>query len=329
MICFRKTHAVVIAAAATFGLAASEKLVAESPDTTAPNITYTATGTFATPQLSGADVFKLAGEPFSIMVVVNSATPPTTHGSNWAKYTDLKMTGTVSSGLEPTPITIKSGLTSLELAIGNPKYDVFTMFAPVDILNGTQINITGTIELPPGTLTKPLAHPFASVALGPCTQPVPPGPCVDTVLYTDPATGQSTTLGIASGTVKGTIPSGSVNATEPASVQLHVDGTQIITAHADGTKSVRAIGSSPVDLGDSSDKVALQFYASGVRDGSEIRVQIAGHDVPVLYAGPADHFAGLDEVSVAVPRSMAGSGNVDVELTVDGRSASPVHIQIQ
>jgi len=37
----------------------------------------------------------------------------------------------------------------------------------------------------------------------------------------------------------------------------------------------------------------------------------------------------LDEVSVRVPRSLAGSGNVDVELTVDGRTASPVHIQIQ
>jgi uncharacterized protein (TIGR03437 family) len=110
---------------------------------------------------------------------------------------------------------------------------------------------------------------------------------------------------------------------------VHAGGAQVITAHADGTKSMRSIGGGPVDLGASSDVVALEFYASGVRDGAGIRVQIAGHDVPVLYAGPAGHFAGLDEVSVAVPRSLAGSGNVDVALTVDGRTASPVHIQIQ
>jgi uncharacterized protein (TIGR03437 family) len=200
------------------------------------------------------------------------------------------------------------------------------MFAPVSVVD-TPIYVTASIQMPPGTISKPLVHPFAAITLGPC---VAPGPCIDTVVYEDPSTGASTTLGIASGTLKATIPSGGPDAAEePASVQLHTGGAQVITAHADGTKTVRPIGTAPVDLGDSSDSVALQFYASGVRDGSAIHVQIAGHDVPVLYNGAAGHFAGLDEISVKVPRSLAGSGNVDVELTVDGRTASPVHIQIQ
>jgi hypothetical protein len=38
---------------------------------------------------------------------------------------------------------------------------------------------------------------------------------------------------------------------EPA--QLHTGGAQVITAHADGTKSVRSIGEASVDLGESSD----------------------------------------------------------------------------
>jgi len=327
--CFRKMHAVAIAGAAMFCLAASEKLVAASPDTTAPNVTYTATGTFASPQLSGSDVFKLAGEPFSITVVVNEATVPSSHGSNWAKYLGLTMNGTVGTGLEPTPYTLHSTMTSIELATGNPAYQTFVMFAPVSVV-GTPIYVTATIEMPTGTLAKPLIHPFAAINLGPCTQPVPPGPCVDTVVYTEPSTGASTTLGIASGTLAGTVPGGGPNTAEaPASVQLHASGAQVVTVHTDGTKSVRPIGTSPVDLGDSSDAVALQFYASGVRDGSEVHVQIAGRDVPVLYSGPAHYFAGLDEVTVKVPRSMAGSGDVQVELTVDSHTASPVHIQIQ
>ena len=218
MICFRKMHVVAIAGAAMFCLAVSEKLVAASPDT-APNITYTATGTFASPQLSGADVFKLAGEPFSIMVVVNAATVPASHGSQWAKYTMLPLTGSISTGLEPTPYAIESKYTSIELATGNPSYDVFAMFAPVSVVD-TPIYVIANIEMPPGTIAKPLAHPFAAIKLGPCTQPVPPGPCVDTVTYSDPSTGATTTLGIATGSLAGTIPSGGPDATEArASVQ--------------------------------------------------------------------------------------------------------------
>jgi uncharacterized protein (TIGR03437 family) len=77
------------------------------------------------------------------------------------------------------------------------------------------------------------------------------------------------------------------------------------------------------------DRVMLQFYASGVRDASEVHVQIAGQDVPVLYAGASGHFPGLDEVTVEVPRSLTGFGDVDVAMTVDGQTASPVRIHIQ
>jgi len=297
------------------GLVTAEELPAAKQ---APTVTYTATGTFAIPATSGGDLFQMAGQPFSISVVASAATVPTKNGAQWASYSKLKMAGTVTSGLEPTPLVISSGLTSIELATGNPKYDVFEMFAPVSVI-GIQINVLANVQMPPGTIAKALIHPFAPISLGP----------PDTVTYSDPTTGNSTTLAIGSGTLVATIPGGQDTMEAPAGVQLHAGGAQAITAHADGTKSVRSIGAAPIDLGAPSDVVALEFYASGVRDGAEIRVQIAGHDVPVLYAGPAGHFAGLDEVSVALPRSLAGSGNTDVALTVDGRAASPLHIWIQ
>jgi len=319
MVCFhvRKMQAVAIAATGVLCLAASQKLVAAS-EATAPNVTYTATGVFATPPMSGNDLFQLQNEPFSISVVAKASTPPTDHGPHWASYTKLKMTGTATSGLEPTPLSIQSANTSIELATGNPQYDVFEMFAPVSVI-GIQINVLAELQMPTGTIANALIHPFAAITLGP----------PDKMTYTDPATGSSTTLGIASGTLVATIPGGQSVTATPDSVQLHVGGAQIITAHADGTKSVHSVGAAPVDLGVSSDVVALAFYASGVRDGSEIQVQIAGHDARVLYAGPAEHFPGLDQVSVEVPRSLAGSGNVDVALTVDGRTANPIHILVQ
>jgi uncharacterized protein (TIGR03437 family) len=114
-----------------------------------------------------------------------------------------------------------------------------------------------------------------------------------------------------------------------ANALLHADAVEVITAHADGTQSVRPLRGAPVDLFASSDKVMLQFYASGVRDAAELRVQIAGQEVPVVYAGAADHFPGLDEVIVELPRSLAGMGQVDVVLTADGQTASPVPVHIQ
>jgi uncharacterized protein (TIGR03437 family) len=97
----------------------------------------------------------------------------------------------------------------------------------------------------------------------------------------------------------------------------------------DGTQSLRPLEGAPVDPGASTERVMLEFYASGVRDASEIHVRIAGQEAPVLYFGPAGHFPGLDEVIVEIPRSLAGSGEADVLLTADGQTASPVRIHIQ
>jgi hypothetical protein len=112
-------------------------------------------------------------------------------------------------------------------------------------------------------------------------------------------------------------------------VMLHGDGAQAITMHADGTQSVQSIGARAVELGAPSDVVVLQFYASGMRDAGEVRVQIGGEEAGVLYAGAADRFSGLDQVSVQVPRSLAGRGEVEVLLTADGQTAGPVRLQIQ
>jgi uncharacterized protein (TIGR03437 family) len=323
MSCFhaRKTHALVIAAAATICLAASENLVAASPDA-APNVTYTASGVFATPQISGADLYKLQGEPFSISITTNAATEPTSHGAQWAQYTKQHMTGTVTSGLDNMPISIPSNFASFELAAGNPSYDVFELFAPITAF-GLQINILANIQMPPGTIVKPLVHPFATVSLAPPDI----GPTY-TVTYSD--TTNSTKLGIQSGTLTATIPGGGPNTeVQDIAPQLHAGAAEVVTMHADGTRSVQRVSAAPVDLSAASDSVALQFYASGLRDGSDVHMQIAGHYVPVQYAGPAAHYPGLDQVIVKVPHSLAGSGDADVALIVAGRAAKPVHIQIQ
>ena len=40
------------------------------------------------------------------------------------------------------------------------------------------------------------------------------------------------------------------------------------------------------------------------------------------YFGPQGGFAGLDQVNVMLPASMAGSGQVNVSITVDGQTSN-------
>jgi uncharacterized protein (TIGR03437 family) len=306
---------VAIAVAATSCFVAAEDLAAASP-ATAPSVTYIAYGMFANPPISGSDVFELAGQPFSINVVASEAAVPAQNGKQWAQYDDLKLTGTVYSGLEPSPVAITSGAAAVTLATGNPSLDFFLLAAPVRVI-GITLTISAEISMPLGTMASAHVHPF--------TAPVTLTPTTANVTYSDGTA--STTLGI-NGTLTTSV-SDSQASVAHAGVGLEAAGAQAITAHADGTQSVRSLGAAPIDLGSPADVVVLQFYASGVSGAAEVRAQIAGEPAPVLYAGPAGHFPGLEQVSVQVPRSLAGRGDADVTLTVDSQASNPVSIHIQ
>ena len=306
----RWTLAITIAVAALCCFTVPNNLMAA-----APIITYTASGTFAAAATSGADSLKLAGEPFSVTISVSAATPPYKHGANWAAYNRLKLTGIVHSGLlGPTPVTIASAEASIIQAYSPNQFDQFTMEAPVKVV-GISLTIKAVIIMPYGTFKNPLLAPFSLQTLVPSNA---------TLTYS--SSGNSTVLPIQSGTLTATVPSGAPAA---APVVLHSGGAQAVTLHGDGTTSVRAAGAGPVDVGMSTDTVALKFYASGVSNASDVHVQIAGEEVPLLYAGASGYFPGLDEVMVQVPRSLAGRGATNVTLTAGGQTAAPIAIQIQ
>jgi uncharacterized protein (TIGR03437 family) len=48
-----------------------------------------------------------------------------------------------------------------------------------------------------------------------------------------------------------------------------------------------------------------------------------------LFAGTVPGLVGLDQINLPLPRSLAGSGEVSLTLTVDGRAANPVRISIR
>jgi hypothetical protein len=198
-----KMRSVAIMFAAGCWMAAPPATHAQIPN--APNVLYTATGTFSTPQVSGSDSFRLAGEPFNITVIANSATVPHQHGAGWADYTGLRLKGTVHSALIPTGVPINSNYTFMVLALGNPNYDVFQLQAPVIVIKQT-VTITATIHLPLGTITKWTIHPF--------TAPVSMDATNATVTYSN--AGNATTLTVASGTLNAAYPTRSATTASAA-----------------------------------------------------------------------------------------------------------------
>ena len=74
--------------------------------------------------------------------------------------------------------------------------------------------------------------------------------------------------------------------------------------------------------------VALSLFGTGMR-GTKVSVTVKGLAADVLYAGAQMEFAGLDQVNIQLPAGVSGSGEVDVELTVDGNKANTVRVAIQ
>jgi len=74
------------------------------------------------------------------------------------------------------------------------------------------------------------------------------------------------------------------------------------------------------------------LYGTGVRNNSglaNVAIEIGGAPEQVAYAGANSAFDGLDQTNVTVPRSLAGTGQVPLILTIDGITASVVTLAIQ
>lgn len=87
----------------------------------------------------------------------------------------------------------------------------------------------------------------------------------------------------------------------------------------------------PLDLRSVAGNMYLLLYGTGIRNRSSIlsvSATIGGVDAPVEYAGPVAGMVGLDQVNLLVPRSLAGQGEVDVLLAVDGKTANTVKVCI-
>jgi uncharacterized protein (TIGR03437 family) len=87
-----------------------------------------------------------------------------------------------------------------------------------------------------------------------------------------------------------------------------------------------------IDLGAESEQVILVLFGTGFRwrrSLDQVRVTIGGEPADVLYAGIQLEYPGLDQVNVRLPRALAGRGEVQVLLEVEGKAANPVTVGVR
>jgi uncharacterized protein (TIGR03437 family) len=197
------------------------------------------------------------------------------------------------------------------------------------------IQLAGTtIKVKDSAGTERLA-PLFFVSAGQINYQVPPGTLTGTATVT--VTSEAGTL--ATGTVQ-------IEAVSPGLFTFTADGQGIPAAVVRRFRNNQELPSElaaeldaqnrwiarQIDLGPESDLVILEMFGTGLRfrtSLSGVSVKIGGVEGQIFYAGLAPGFVGLDQIDVAIPRSLIGRGEVDVVLTVDGKAANIVRVHIK
>ncbi len=115
-------------------------------------------------------------------------------------------------------------------------------------------------------------------------------------------------------------------------LRIRANGQQVIEEIARWDATQNRFVATPIDLSVENEQVFLILFGTGLRNRaslSAVSARIGGIDTQVFFAGAQGDFVGLDQVNVVLPRSLAGRGEVDIVLTVDGKAANTAQANIK
>jgi uncharacterized protein (TIGR03437 family) len=133
----------------------------------------------------------------------------------------------------------------------------------------------------------------------------------------------------------------------PGLISANGDGkgapaAQVVTTHANGTQTfgyafnypcvAGTCTTAPISLGGPGDQTALVLYGTGIRNRaalSDVTVRIGAQSLPAAYAGATGTYAGLDQVNVLLPVTLAGSGTVSLSVSVAGTASNALTVTFQ
>jgi uncharacterized protein (TIGR03437 family) len=179
--------------------------------------------------------------------------------------------------------------------------------APLFFVSPTQINFLVPAGTSTGTATLTVLRDGNAVGAGTSSiEAVAPG------LFTANATGQGVPAAVV--------------------VRLKADNSQSIEPVAQFNASTNRFEALPIDLGPANEQVFLILFGTGIRQRASLAsvgCTVGGQAAEVSFAGAQGDLAGLDQVNLKLPRTLAGRGAASVELSVNQKAANPVLINLK
>jgi uncharacterized protein (TIGR03437 family) len=227
------------------------------------------------------------------------AAPPSVATVNAASYTSTLSPETlaVTFGANLTTGTFAASALPLPTNLSNTTVTVNGIAAQLLYVSPTQINFVMPSSISAGTVTITVSSNGAVTGSGTATVTA-----VSPSLFTVSSDGQGVPAGFTT-----------------------FDGVYYFPVfNVDGTARLLSVGTE-------ANPNYLILFGTGFRRRSSlsnVQVMIGGVAAQVEYAGAQSDFAGLDQLNVKLPMSLRGRGEVDLVLTVDGRAANRVRINI-
>lgn len=200
-------------------------------------------------------------------------------------------------GTQLSPTTAAASSLPLPLTLAGITVMVNNLSAPLLYVSPTQINYQIPTNIDPGTAVIKVMSGGTEIANGTVI--------VETVspsIFTAKADGKGV----------------------PAAQTTINGATFLPVANADGT--ARAIS-----VGTAAQPNYLVLYGTGLRRRSSmtnVRVTIGGVQAEVSFLGAHSRLIGVDQMNIKLPQTLRGRGNVDVVVTIDGKTANTVTINI-
>lgn len=242
--------------------------------------------------LSHLSAASFSGTPFAVESIV------AVFGSGLA-------TAQQSAAAQPLPTQLAGTMVKITDSTGVER------LAPLYFVSPTQVNYQIPAGAVPGDATVTITSGDGAISMGTIRiATVAPG------LFTANASGRDAAAALA--------------------LRVKADGTQSYEPVVQFDAAQNKFVTLPIDLGPeagaATDQVFLVASGTGFRFRSSllaVSLRIGGVDAPVTFAGAQGTYAGLDQLNARIPRSLAGRGEVEVVLTVDGQSSNPVRLNIR
>ena len=210
-------------------------------------------------------------------------------------------TTTLAASSSPLPTTLSGTAVKVKDSAGVER------FAPLFFISPSQINYQIPPQTATGAATVTMTSGDGSVSAGTIQiQATAPG------LFSADSSGQGLAAAVA--------------------LRVKADGTQSYEPMTRFDTIQNKLVAIPLDPGPASDQVFVLLFGTGLRHRSalsNVTAKIGGTDAQVLFAGAQGGFVGLDQVNLLLPRSLTGRGEADVGLSVDGKIANTVRLNIQ